>query len=190
MIIKEGYCHCGCGQLAPIAKRTDTHAGCIKGKPRKYIIGHNSRGKKGESSPKWKGGRRRKQTPAGYVIIHKPGHPRANKIGYVFEHIIVMENLLGRPIEITEAIHHINEDKSDNSPGNLMVFKTRTMHTKYHKRLEAFAACGHYDWLKCCYCHQYDDPKNLKRNHHKQCEQKRCRENYLRKKNQPVDAGF
>jgi len=30
-----------------------------------------------------------------------------------------------------------------------------------HRRKNALDICGHADWLKCQYCKQYDDPKNL-----------------------------
>lgn len=41
--IPYGYCHCGCRQLAPIAKKTRTKLGHIKGQPIKFILGHNAR---------------------------------------------------------------------------------------------------------------------------------------------------
>ena len=41
--IGEGLCHCGCGQPAPIAKRTTTKCGHIKGQPIRYINGHYQR---------------------------------------------------------------------------------------------------------------------------------------------------
>jgi hypothetical protein len=40
----DGLCQCGCGQPAPIAKRTATSRGRIKGQPLKFIRGHNSHG--------------------------------------------------------------------------------------------------------------------------------------------------
>ena len=36
-------CECGCGRLAPIAKKTDNARGYIQGKPRRFIRGHSSR---------------------------------------------------------------------------------------------------------------------------------------------------
>lgn len=38
--IPSGYCHCGCGQLTPIAKRNRADIGHIKGQPTPYISGH------------------------------------------------------------------------------------------------------------------------------------------------------
>lgn len=41
--IPYGYCACGCGQPAPIAKRTSKKDGWIRGEPVRYIIGHNTK---------------------------------------------------------------------------------------------------------------------------------------------------
>jgi hypothetical protein len=37
---RERLCACGCGQVTPIAKRTDTAKGYIKGWPKLYVTGH------------------------------------------------------------------------------------------------------------------------------------------------------
>lgn len=39
----DGYCQCGCGQLAPIAKRNSKNKGWIKGKPVRFIHNHHKR---------------------------------------------------------------------------------------------------------------------------------------------------
>lgn len=39
--IPYGYCQCGCGQLAPIAKRDWPKRGHLKGQPIRFISGHN-----------------------------------------------------------------------------------------------------------------------------------------------------
>lgn len=56
---------------------------------------------------------------AGYVLIRQPGHPRATRQGYVFEHIVVMEQLLGRFLVDGENVHHRNGVRDDNRPENL-----------------------------------------------------------------------
>jgi hypothetical protein len=71
-----------------------------------------------EKNGAWKGGRTRSK--AGYVMVRVVDHPRAaNNGGYVFEHILVMEDLLGRPLVPGETVHHINGVKDDNRPENL-----------------------------------------------------------------------
>jgi hypothetical protein len=71
----------------------------------------------GSSNGRWKGGRTRHK--AGYVMIWAPGHPRTGKSQYVFEHILVMEQLLGRYMLPEESVHHRNGVKDDNRPQNL-----------------------------------------------------------------------
>lgn len=42
---EPGYCHCGCGQKAPIAKENNTRGGWVKGQPLRYIRGHSNAGR-------------------------------------------------------------------------------------------------------------------------------------------------
>lgn len=52
-------------------------------------------------------------------MVHRPSHPRARTGGYVFEHILVMEEMLGRHLYPEENVHHRNGVRSDNRPQNL-----------------------------------------------------------------------
>lgn len=47
-------------------------------------------------------------------------------------HRIVAEQILGRPLRKSEVVHHINGDKRDNRPENLMVFNNQKEHAKWH----------------------------------------------------------
>lgn len=54
----------------------------------------------------------------GYVFLYLPGHPHARK-GWVAEHRVVVERILGRFLEPDEVVHHRNGAKGDNRPENL-----------------------------------------------------------------------
>jgi hypothetical protein len=155
--IAFGYCHCGCGKQTKISARTHRRYGWVKGEPLLFINGHQSRG---ENHARWNGGKRR--YAEGYIGIKVVGHPRANKSGYVGEHILVAEKALGKYLPINAVVHHINGDKSDNRNENLLICENQQYHSLIHRRTRAFEASGHADWRKCWMCKTYDDPKNLR----------------------------
>jgi hypothetical protein len=55
----------------------------------------------------------------GYKYSLMKDHPNASKNGYVFEHIAIMTNHLGRPLRDKETVHHKNGIKDDNRIENL-----------------------------------------------------------------------
>ncbi|MBU2061157.1 MAG: HNH endonuclease, partial [Bacteroidetes bacterium] len=93
---------------------------------------NNTSFKKGQKSWNWKGC---SKTGSGYVEIKQPSHFRANKRGYVRQHILVAEEALNRFLEPEETIHHINEIRDDNSLENLYLFESVTAHKRYHMLL-------------------------------------------------------
>lgn len=73
----------------------------------------------GVNAANWKGGRVTK-TAHGYVLIRVNHHPKATKTSpYVREHVVVMEQVLGRYLLPGETVHHKNGVKHDNRPENL-----------------------------------------------------------------------
>jgi len=98
----------------------------------------------------------------GYVLIWQPSHTRANTHGYVPEHILVAEKVLGKPLPKGVVIHHVDGNRSNNLPFNLVICQDDGYHHLLHWRERALKACGHANWRKCCYCHKYDDRANLK----------------------------
>lgn len=84
--------------------------------------------KNGAEHPGWKGGR--KLDKAGYVLAYAPEHPNCNSSGYIREHRLVCERVLGRLLLPTEVVHHKNDDPADNRPENLQVFDSNASHLR------------------------------------------------------------
>ena len=61
-------------------------------------------------------------TPHGYVMVNVgKGHHLADVRGMAYEHRLVAEQMLGRPLRKDEDVHHRNERRADNRPRNLKV---------------------------------------------------------------------
>ncbi len=82
-----------------------------------------------ENNARWAGGR--KKDVDGYVFIKMPQHPFADNHGYVKEHRIIIEKIIGRYLLRTEIIHHVNKIKDDNCPKNLMAFVSHQSHNQF-----------------------------------------------------------
>ena len=80
---------------------------------------------------------RKRYLKNGYVVVEYPEHEKAFDTGTgligVYEHILVAEIiLLGRPIVKGEVVHHLDSNRSNNSPDNLLVL-SNSMHGKLHQ---------------------------------------------------------
>lgn len=95
------------------------------------------RSKRGRGAPLernyfWRGGQRTDRDR--YVMVKVPDHPHATKDGYVRQHRLVMEKVLGRYLLPTEEVHHKDGDPTNNDPSNLLVFASHADHLRYEWR--------------------------------------------------------
>lgn len=86
----------------------------------------------------------------GYAYFMEKGHPLADKKGRVWYHRFVASKKIGRWLRPEEIAHHVNEDRSDNSEGNIEVLPNQAEHARRHhaekghfaRPVKACAVCG------------------------------------------------
>jgi hypothetical protein len=156
--MEPGYCYCGCGQRTTINEQTKIRDGYKKGEYRKYVRGHRF---KNIHAINYKNGLGGYGKNHGYKYVYNPEHPKASKRGEVAEALMVIEYHLGKYLSKGAIIHHVDGNKLNNNPSNLMVCENRGYHRVIHRRMKALNECGHADWLKCEVCKKYDEPSNM-----------------------------
>ena len=86
----------------------------------------------GEDHPSWKGGMVKDSN--GYVMIKKRGHHRGTKQDYVKRSVLVAEKKIGRLLKDNEVVHHLDFNKENDNPNNLLVID-RIEHVSLHHTL-------------------------------------------------------
>ena len=87
--------------------------------------------------------------PSGYVILtHWLGtglHRQRSRV--------IVERVLGRRLPTTAPVHHVNTDRSDDRPNNLVVLQSNAEHMELHRKMRVREAGGD-PWQErlCCSC--------------------------------------
>lgn len=71
----------------------------------------------------------------GYITIYVPSYPRptsSNYDGWQYEHVFIKELELGRFLNSNECVHHLDGNRGNNHPSNLILM-TKADHARIHK---------------------------------------------------------
>jgi len=83
------------------------------------------------------------------------------RCGNKLEHRVIVEKIIGQELPVKAVVHHIDGNRGNNDPSNLVVCNDDQHHRLIHRRARALKECGHPDWRQCYYCKQWDAPENL-----------------------------
>ena len=116
----------------------------------------------------------------GYIMLKKT----TRKYHPIKEHILVAEIMYGGELPKGADVHHIDLDRTNNHPNNLMIC-SHSYHLIAHRWLRAKQACGNPGWRKCVFCKAWDEPENLfigntHNVYHRRCENEYGRQRYQR----------
>lgn len=123
-IKKRNYCSRDCMNTA----RSKVHN--PDGYRRNFNAGHlvelNRRMNPGRMTPEVREKLRQKHLGSGTEGTYAKYYSR-------HEHRVVAEEILGRPLIRGEVVHHIDGNKRNNRPENLMIFRSQAEHARFHK---------------------------------------------------------
>jgi hypothetical protein len=94
-------------------------------------------------------------TKGGYVSLQRAGE-------FQYEHIAIAERSMGKRLPAGAQVHHVDGNRANNAPGNLVVCPDQAYHRLLHRRTDALNACGNADYLICRFCGVYDARGSLK----------------------------
>ena len=127
------FCECGCGGVAPIARQSETKRGYVKGRPHRFIGGHN-----------WR--RQPRDVPGVYKQRYTPDW----RLKVRCEHVIIAERVLGKPLPSGAVVHHVDGDTRNNAAANLVICQDAAYHRLLHYRAKVKAAGGDPNADKVC----------------------------------------
>jgi hypothetical protein len=159
------YCECGCGNFVNKAKATINFRGIKKGQYYRYLEGHGA-----GSGPEKRFNRKDDATNCcidkrtGAILIYDKDHPKVHPGRMIPEAHLIAEAALGKYLPDGACVLHIDRDASNTK--NLVVCQDKKYMQLLRQRLVAYENCGHANYRKCVFCHEYGDPKDMR--HHTQ----------------------
>ena len=112
-------CRCDCGQETK-ARNGNLASGSVRSCG---CLNHRI----GDTNPNWRRGYTINAGGYKHLLLTDDDRPKR----YEAEHRLVMAEMLGRPLTSDEVVHHINRNKTDNRPENLVVL-SREEHAALH----------------------------------------------------------
>lgn len=103
-----------------------------------------------EKNANWRGGRY--VASNGYVLVRTTGRREDPYHGYVYEHRLVAERMLGRTLLPGELVHHVNGDKTDNREENITVLPSIAHHLAAHRTRGDLRSPGQENPVVFCAC--------------------------------------
>lgn len=67
-----------------------------------------------------------------YLETYLPNHHKAKVNGMVYDHFLIAEEKLGRPLKDGEVVHHIDGNKHNNNLENILIFQSISDHSRFH----------------------------------------------------------
>ncbi len=106
--VSEAWVHRACKRLKLSTQRTGPRSGALH--------------------PRWRDGT---YLHDGYLYVYSPDHPNKTQGGYVAEHRLIMERMLGRFLERKEVVHHKDKNTLNNELSNLELFASNAEHLRH-----------------------------------------------------------
>lgn len=168
-----GLCECGCGLATTRIKKSNRSRGDVAGEYRHFRQGHQIG--RGAAHMNYRGGKSTMSN--GYVKITSG----MDKL----EHVAVVERALGKTLGSAARIHHVDGNRQNNAPDNLVACDSHAYHMLLHKRQRALDACGDPNAHRCVFCSGYDRQDEMtvcalrdggERAYHKDCNNRAARQ--------------
>jgi hypothetical protein len=86
-----------------------------------------------------------------YITVLAQDHQRAHN-GRVKEHILIMEKINGGPLPDGAEVHHIDGNRKNNDPSNLVLCSDRKEHMILERKQKRMAEFGTLDIKRCPEC--------------------------------------